>query len=265
MITGYPTPLATWDEPRVIMPRARPTSVVANGSWHYDPRQVSRYSIAIAAAISAALHASVIFGALLLPKKAAPVIRVVETPVIRLVIPELKELEEPEVSATNDDPPPIDLSVPVPMQADLPALAKPDSFVQPLNFASLLERPDLSNASLTVIPENYVRGARLAERIGKIFNLDDLDRHPVPTLQPSPTYPISMRREGLSSIVIVQFVVDAEGRVVEPVVVESSHSAFNDAAITGVARWKFRPGIRGGRKVNVRMQVPINFKVLDIE
>ena len=262
MITGFPTPLA-WEEMPAITPPARPTTAIASGSWQYETRRVSRITLAIAAVTSAALHASLLFGPLLLQEKAAPVARVEEAHIIRLVIPELKDLEEPETTVADDERPPVDLAIPVPMQADLPALAAPDRFVQPLNFASLIERPDLSNATLTVIPENYVRGARLNERIAKIFNLEDLDRHPVPMLQPSPTYPHSMRSEGLSATVLVLFVVDVEGRVLEPTVLESSHSAFNEAAVKGVARWKFRAGIRDGRKVNVRMQVPIKFQVRD--
>ena len=265
MITGYPTPLATWEEPPVALPRAHPAVAagVADGSWRYEPRRMSRVTAAIAALVSAALHATLLFGSLLVPKKAAPIARVEQAPAIRLVIPELKELEEPETTVSDEPPPPVDLAVPVPMQADIPSLPTPTDFVQPLNFASLLDPPDLSNARLMVIPDNYVRGSRLAERIGKIFNLEDLDRPPQPVLQPSPTYPISMRREGLSAVVIVQFVVGVDGRVLEPVVVQSSHSAFDDAAVAGVARWKFRPGLRGGRKVNVRMQVPIQFQVVD--
>jgi hypothetical protein len=30
-----------------------------------------------------------------------------------------------------------------------------------------------------------------------------------------------------------------------------------------VSRWKFRAGIKAGRKVNTRMRVPIVFKILD--
>jgi periplasmic protein TonB len=72
-----------------------------------------------------------------------------------------------------------------------------------------------------------------------------------------------MRREGLSATVVVEFIVDADGRVLEPAVTETTHTAFNDAAVAGVARWKFRAGQRGGRKVNVRMRVPIQFRVVD--
>jgi len=35
------------------------------------------------------------------------------------------------------------------------------------------------------------------------------------------------------------------------------------AAYDGVRQWRFRPGMKGGRKVNVRMQVPIVFRIVE--
>lgn len=263
MLIDYPTPLATWGDRAVAVGAKRTARVVASDSWRYEGRRSSRVVLVLAAVISATMHASLFFGSVLLPKKPLPRASFAEAPVIRLALPELKEIEEPESSPGDEPPPPADLAVPVPMQSDVPSLPAPSDFVQPLNFASLLEAPDLGNARLTVIPETYLRSTRLAESIGKIFSLEDLDRTPVPVLQPSPTYPVSMRREGLSATVMVQFVVDTDGRVLDPVVVDSTHSGFNDAAVAGVARWKFRAGMRNGKKVNVRMQVPLHFQMVE--
>ncbi len=264
MITNYPTPLATWEPEPVVFPSREPAPAAApEGSWRYQPARLSRVTLAAALVISAGLHVTLFFGGYLLPKKVVVVKTIVEAPVIRLAIPELKDLEEPETVSEEEMTEKPDLSVPVPMQADLPALPQPNDFVQPLNFASLLEQPDLSQANLSVIPEHFTRASRIAESIGKIFNLEDLDRHPEPVLQPSPTYPISQRRDGLTATVLVEFIVDVQGRVLEPIVTDTTHSGFNDAAISGVSRWKFRAGTKAGRKVNVRMRVPIVFKLLE--
>jgi periplasmic protein TonB len=108
-------------------------------------------------------------------------------------------------------------------------------------------------------------GSNLAEKIGRIFNPEDLDRAPEPVLQPAPVYPHAMKREGLEASVMVEFVVDTDGRVLAPAIVESTHHSFDDAALAGVARWKFRAGVRGGKKVPSRMRVPIVFKTIDVE
>jgi protein TonB len=219
--------------------------------------------VLLAAAISAGLHAGLLLG-FGPPKKKVAAGPAEEIIAIRLAIPEIKDLEEPETVPTDDTAPPQDLGIVVPMQADVPQLARPSDFVQQINFATLLEQPDFSKLQVYAVPEHIRSGAgKLGEQIGKIFNLSDLDRVPEPVLQPAPQFPIAMRREALSGTVAVEFIVDTQGRVLDPVVIESSHHGFDDAALSGVSRWKFRPGFKGGRKVNTRMRVPIVFKLLD--
>jgi protein TonB len=150
------------------------------------------------------------------------------------------------------------------MQADVPQLARPTDFVQQLNFASLLEQPDFSKLSIYVVPENIQSSGRnLAEQFGRIFNLNDLDRVPEPVLQPAPAFPVALRREVDTARVVVEFIVDVHGQVLHPVVIESTHVGFEDPALRGVGRWKFRAGVKAGRKVNTRMRVPILFRLLD--
>lgn len=216
----------------------------------------------LAIAISLGLHASVLLGIGPPRRKAAPVVQD-ETHLIRLAIPDLRELEEVEIAPGDKTPPPLDPGIIVPMQADLPQLPQPGDFVQQLNFASLLEKPDFSNVQVYVVPEHFRSGSSLAQQIGKIFNLSDLDRIPEPVFQPPPQFPFAMRREAHTGTVVVEFIVDVSGVVREPFVRESTHRGFDDAAVTGVSRWKFRPGFKAGSKVNTRMRVPIIFKITD--
>jgi periplasmic protein TonB len=214
-----------------------------------------------AALISAVVHAGLMFGFGRAKKNPA---RKPE-PVIALTLhfPEVKELEDLDPVPADGAAPTQDLSVPVPMQADLPQVPRPSDFVQQIDFASLIERPDFSNAKILTIPENIRRGTKIAENLGNIFNLADLDREPVPILQPAPLMPAPLRREGIVGTVRVQFIVDTEGRVLNAYVVESTEHRFDDAAIAGVSKWKFRPGMKAGRKVNTRMAVPIVFNIVD--
>jgi protein TonB len=219
--------------------------------------------IVLAASLSVALHAGLILGVGRAPKTIASATPA-EIPTIRLTIPELKDLEEPEPASVEDAPPPAEMPTLVPMQADLPQIPSPSDFVQPLDFSSLIERPDFSQLTVMSVPERFHGGTgRIAQSIGAIFNLADLDRIPEPIFQPAPMFPHLMRRENLEGIVVVEFIVDTEGRAINATVCESLYPGFNDAAIKGVAKWKFRPGVRGGRKVNTRMRVPISFKLAD--
>lgn len=233
----------------------------APGAWRYQSGARSRGLVALAGLLSIGVHCGILFGIGPPKKKAAPA-QEEAPPVIMLTLPEVKELEEPEIVPTEETNA-TDLATLVPMQPDLPQLPRPSDFVQQINFTSLIEKPDFSNVALSVIPDNFRGGRKLAESIGKIFNLDDLDRVPQPVLQPAPPYPVALRREGLSGTVRVQFIVDVEGRVLDPVVIETTHQGFDGAAIAAVSKWKFRPGVRGGRKVNTRMIVPIIFSLTE--
>lgn len=257
----YPWSVEVPERPATPAPQ-RPVAIPHPGSWRYPARRVARSTVALAVIVSAGVHAALLLGIRHGHKAVAapPTERLIA---LTVAMPDLKDLEEPEVVPTDEPAQPLDLSMPVPMQADVPQLVRPTDFVQQLNFASMLEQPDFSALKVSVIPENFRSGARLAEKIGKIFDLSELDRTPEPVLQTPPRFPVAMRREGLSGTVMVEFIVDIEGKVLDPFVVDSNHSGFNEAAIVGVSKWKFRAGQRGGRKVNTRMRVPIVFRVED--
>lgn len=265
MTTGLPVAVvAAVPSPRLRSPAPQIPGTATTSAVRYIGRRNSKLALVAAIVISAGLHAGLLLG-IGPPRKKSAVAPVEEKiAIIRLALPDVKDLEEPEPAPIDSDAPPPDPGIPVPMQADVPQLARPNDFVQPLNFASLLEQPDFSKLNVYAVPE-HIRssGAKLAEQIGKIFNLDDLDRAPRPVLQPAPIYPHAMRREAESATVQVEFIVDVNGRVLDPVIFESTNSGFNDAALAGVRRWKFRPGIKTGRKVNTRMRVPIVFRIQD--
>jgi len=57
----------------------------------------------------------------------------------------------------------------------------------------------------------------------------------------SPNYPSVALARGLEGTVLVKFDVTTEGQVVNVVVVETSNSIFNKAAITAAYRFKYKP------------------------
>ncbi len=262
MLNSYPLPALSDPTPALVAESLR-TREAPTSSWHYNSRPRSRGRWLLPAALSVGLHAGLLLGVGRAPKKATA-IPLAPISTIRLTIPDTKELEEPEPVSDDDPPSPTDLATLVPMQADLPQIPKPTDFAQAINFSSLIERPDTSNLKVAVIPDNYRGGRAITERIGKIFELADLDRVPEPVLQHAPFYPTHMKRDGVTGQVHVRFVVDAEGRVTNPFVLESSNHGFDDAALSAVSKWRFRPGIKAGRKVATQMAVPIAFSITEI-
>ncbi|QKG58454.1 energy transducer TonB [Hymenobacter sp. BRD128] len=73
-------------------------------------------------------------------------------------------------------------------------------------------------------------------------------------------YPPEALRRGVSGQVVVQFVVDEQGRVLEPTVVKTTDAEFNEEArrlAWLMPRWT--PGQEHGQPVRVRCTLPITF------
>ena len=91
------------------------------------------------------------------------------------------------------------------------------------------------------------------------MHLDDGDQLPVPLVQTTPIYPFELRKAGISGYAVIGFVVDRDGNVRDAYVIKATHEAFGQMALACVSNWKFEPGRKAGRLVNVRMSVPIRF------
>ncbi len=73
-------------------------------------------------------------------------------------------------------------------------------------------------------------------------------------------YPALAKKAGIEGRVIVQFVVDEQGRVVDPVVVQGIGAGCDEEAIRAVRRARFRPGTQRGTPVKVKMSLPVLFR-----
>jgi periplasmic protein TonB len=86
----------------------------------------------------------------------------------------------------------------------------------------------------------------------------------LPTLQDdlAPRYPEQLRALGLTGEVLVEYVVNAEGRVARSSlrIVHSPHPAFSQAVIEALVRARFNPARVGGRSVAVLVQQKIRFE-----
>jgi protein TonB len=209
--------------------------------------------------VAVLLHVVFLYGFNRKPVRVAPVID--DTPVIQMAMPDLKEDEEPPPSDLEEslEPP---AGVAVPTLAEYITAVPVDAFVQPISFTPPTAS-DLTGAKLTTIPVHYSRGTGKTGSLGEIFKLSELDRQPTAVYQPAPAYPFEMKRTGLEGSVNVEFVLDATGQVVHARALSSTDPRFEEAAVVGVLKWKFRPGIKAGRRVNSRMLVPIKFTIVE--
>ncbi len=74
-------------------------------------------------------------------------------------------------------------------------------------------------------------------------------------------YPPIAKKAGVEGRVIVQFVVNEQGNVVDPVVVRGIGAGCDEEALRAVSQAKFKPGKQRGKPVKVKMSLPITFKL----
>jgi protein TonB len=104
-------------------------------------------------------------------------------------------------------------------------------------------------------------GSGVKDGVDDAFSLAELDQKPRVIFQAPPSYPAELRPRKIEGQVYLLFIVDANGRVLNPRVEKASHQAFVKPALDAVKQWKFEPATRGGQKVPCRMRVPIRFSV----
>ena len=74
-------------------------------------------------------------------------------------------------------------------------------------------------------------------------------------------YPAEAQKNKIEGRVIVGFVVDKKGRVVNPMVERSVHPLLDAEALRVIKRMpKWKPGRVNGEPVNVKYRLPITFK-----
>jgi protein TonB len=178
--------------------------------------------------------------------------------VVQFEMPPLEEEKEESVEELNDEP--IENVMAPPSLVDLPTIVPVTAFTQPLQPPP----PPGLTASKGAINIPVTRpGANFGKGIKDLFDINNLDQRPVARVQPGPQYPYEMSRAGISGDVVVEFIINSNGDVVDTRVVRSSHREFEVPAMQAVQKWKFKAGRKGGRAVNVRASQLIEFNLED--
>jgi periplasmic protein TonB len=85
---------------------------------------------------------------------------------------------------------------------------------------------------------------------------------PLYRLNPFPEYPLIARKRGYQGTVVLEVLVNREGKVKELTLSASSgYSVLDQAALASVKTWLFEPGTRGGEKVDMWVKVPVRFRL----
>jgi protein TonB len=89
-----------------------------------------------------------------------------------------------------------------------------------------------------------------------------MDSPPTPVNRLPPQYPSALLKKGIGGKVVVSCVVDESGNLSSSRIKQSSgQPELDKAALAAVARWKFKPATRGGRKIKATCNIPFTFEV----
>jgi TonB family protein len=77
-----------------------------------------------------------------------------------------------------------------------------------------------------------------------------------------PEYSEEARKAKYSGEVLLSIVVDASGVPRDIHVIRPLGLGLDEKAIEAVMKWRFRPGLKGGRAVATQAQVIVNFRLL---
>ncbi|MDQ1331963.1 MAG: periplasmic protein TonB [Thermodesulfobacteriota bacterium] len=79
---------------------------------------------------------------------------------------------------------------------------------------------------------------------------------------PSPVYPLQAKKRGHEGTVILEVQVTKEGRAGKVSVFQSSrYPLLDQAAVSSVEKWRFEPGKRGDKKVDMPVKIPVRFQL----
>lgn len=101
------------------------------------------------------------------------------------------------------------------------------------------------------------RAQRMLPQFGQYVHVDEL---PEAIRKVSPTYPPDALASRMEGTVVVQALVDVDGRVADTKVVKSV-PALDAAASAAVLGWTFKPAMANGQPVAVWVAVPVKFSL----
>jgi protein TonB len=95
----------------------------------------------------------------------------------------------------------------------------------------------------------------------KIYQVAGDVKAPVVLSRVTPKYPEMARRARLNGFVVLECIIDENGRIRDARVLRSSFLAFEQPALDAIQKWEFAPGTLGGKPVNVQFDLTVNFHV----
>ena len=103
------------------------------------------------------------------------------------------------------------------------------------------------------------KGASLSFGAGAVSACDAALQPPRLLKETKPRYTDSAMRQKIQGVVVMDAVVDADGKVTDARVTRALHPELDEQALLAVKQWQFQPGTRDGKPVSVLVAVEMSF------
>lgn len=143
----------------------------------------------------------------------------------------------------------------------LVAASKPKPLIKPEQHEVTEKPPDLRpDLSENISDEGIV------EEIEEMVSISPKDvvreARPIYRKNPPPEYPKLARKRGYQGTVILEVLVDCNGRAADlRIFTSTGYPILDRVAMGSVKNWLFEPGMRGNKKVEMWVRVPIRFQL----
>jgi TonB family protein len=92
-----------------------------------------------------------------------------------------------------------------------------------------------------------------------ILDFIPVDMQPVPIALVKPAYPLGALKINLRGNVFVKVLLDETGKPKDAKIIKSTHTIFDDSAISAALSSKFEPAIKDGKHISYWVVIPYKF------
>lgn len=97
---------------------------------------------------------------------------------------------------------------------------------------------------------------------GGVYRIGGGVSEPIPIFRPEPEYSEEARKAKFQGAVMLQIIIDENGRTRDIRVIRPLGLGLDEKAIEAVQKWRFKPSTKDGRAVPVQANVEVNFRLL---
>ncbi len=198
---------------------------------------------------------------LTMPKKSAEIIHKVQVPTPKEEKNEQRKTEPPKKVRKPEQ-----TQKPRPGKKPTPIAKKPQPKMEPEQGPQPLNEPLPDDEAIPPEPANE------PDQMAALPSKTDMTLEPSPSgireaiplyrENPPPRYPRIARRKGYEGTVVLEVLVNPEGKVADSRIFRScGYSILDKAAMKAIRNWLFEPGMRGDKKVEMWVKVPIRFQL----